>query len=83
VAIPCQQCDQPVHEHVVICPHCGGTTGVPDDPLALAEIEILDELERKTPTVPLPLLLTSNILAVPDTPATPELPRAVAHIRRR
>jgi hypothetical protein len=37
VAIPCAACGQPVHDRAVKCPHCGDLTGVPVDPLAVAE----------------------------------------------
>ncbi|MEO8552379.1 MAG: hypothetical protein ABI678_20520, partial [Kofleriaceae bacterium] len=28
MAIPCEKCSEPVHEQIVICPHCGEPTGV-------------------------------------------------------
>jgi hypothetical protein len=37
VPIPCAACAKPVHEHAVVCPHCGGATGVAADPRLTAE----------------------------------------------
>jgi hypothetical protein len=37
VPIPCGACSQPVHEHAVKCPHCGGATGVVANPKWTAE----------------------------------------------
>ena len=54
-----------------------GPMGRPDDPIALAEIAMLTEHEVKVAVTPLPLLLDSKKLAVPDIAAKPELPRAV------
>ena len=49
MAIPCAACGKPVHEHAVKCPHCGDLTGVPVDPLALAEADATLELPREQP----------------------------------
>ena len=52
MARPCDACDQPVHDHVVICPHCGRPTGVAPDPkLTVAEASALIATERK-PSLP-------------------------------
>jgi hypothetical protein len=32
MAIPCGACEQPVHDHAVICPHCGKPSGIAPDP---------------------------------------------------
>jgi hypothetical protein len=80
VAIPCAQCGQPVHERVVVCPHCAGETGVDADPVAAAEISMLLDQDDKHEPVPLPLLLNQPKLALPDEPAG--LPRAIARKRR-
>jgi len=37
VAIPCGACSKPVHEHAVLCPHCGEHTGVNADARLTAE----------------------------------------------
>jgi hypothetical protein len=37
-----------VNELVVECPHCGEPSGVPPDPVAAAEIELLPELPPRT-----------------------------------
>jgi len=44
MAIPCESCGSPVHEQVVVCPHCANDTGVPADPIATSEISLLPEL---------------------------------------
>jgi hypothetical protein len=44
MAIPCESCGKPVHETAVDCPHCGDPTGVPVDPIAEHEIELMDEV---------------------------------------
>jgi len=49
MAIPCDACGEPVHEQVVVCPHCAGPTGVPIDPIAKATIETLPALEPPPP----------------------------------
>jgi hypothetical protein len=41
VAIPSEACGEPVHEQSVKCPHCGGPTGVPVDPIAKTAIETM------------------------------------------
>ncbi|CAN5604655.1 hypothetical protein BH11MYX1_BH11MYX1_08040 [soil metagenome] len=40
MAIACETCTQPVHEDVVVCPHCGGPSGATPDltPLEAAEL---------------------------------------------
>jgi hypothetical protein len=49
MAIPCEVCGKPVHEQVVVCPHCGNDTGVPADPIAELEIAALPELAAAEP----------------------------------
>jgi hypothetical protein len=44
VAIPCDVCGLPVHEQIVVCPHCGEHTGVPVDPNAERAIQAMPEL---------------------------------------
>ncbi|MEO6776611.1 MAG: hypothetical protein ABI467_26950 [Kofleriaceae bacterium] len=80
MAIPCEQCGQPVHERAVVCPHCAGESGVGADPIAVAEISILYDLEHKPEPIPLPLLVKRPKVARPTTPAG--LPRAIARKRR-
>jgi hypothetical protein len=50
MAIPCASCGNPVHEQVVVCPHCAYDTGVPADPIAETEIATLPELPAPEPT---------------------------------
>jgi hypothetical protein len=85
VAIPCEHCDQPVHEQTVICPHCGQPSGAPRDPIALAEISVLLELEAEPEPAPLPYLLASKALPSTETETEPstELPRAIARRHTR
>ena len=56
MAVACESCGQPVHETAVDCPHCGELTGVPVDPIAETEIELLPELGDKPKENPIPLL---------------------------
>jgi hypothetical protein len=83
VAISCEHCDQPVHEQTVICPHCGGPSGVPRDPIALAEISVMLELEDEPEPAPLPYLLESKALPPIEAEPSTELPRAIARRRTR
>ena len=80
VAIPCAQCDKPVHERAVICPHCAGHTGVDVDPIAAAEVSLIAEHHDKPREVPLPLILKQTKVARPDEPAG--LPKAIVHKRK-
>ncbi len=95
MAIACDQCQRPVHEQTVVCPHCGGPSGVPRDPIALAEVSVMLELEGVPEPVPLPYLLSNQELddELPEpgppkprkpseTPST-NLPRAIARRRSR
>jgi hypothetical protein len=57
MALPCQACGKPVHETAVDCPHCGDATGVPVDPIAEHEIDVLEKFPVPLPdTRPNPLL---------------------------
>ena len=60
MAIPCEKCHEPVHEQVVICPHCGEPSGVPLDPIAVAAIELLKAADPKPEPLPLPLMVRSS-----------------------
>ena len=75
MAIPCGQCNKPVHERAVVCPHCAGETGVDADPVAVAEISMLLDHEAKPANVPLPLILKQSKVARPDEPTG--LPRTI------
>ena len=81
--ISCEHCDQPVHEQTVICPHCGDPSGVPRDPIALAEISVMIELEDEPEPAPLPYLLESKALPSSEAEPSTELPRAIARRRTR
>jgi hypothetical protein len=84
VPISCEHCHLPVHEQTVICPHCGDPSGVPRDPIALAEISVLLELEDEPEPAPLPYLLESKALPqIEIAEASTELPRAIARRRTR
>jgi hypothetical protein len=81
VAIPCEKCGQPVHEQVVICPHCGDASGVPTDPIAVAEIEVMSPQEEHGPS---PLTWILQPLPSPATAkAQTKLPKATARRRTR
>jgi hypothetical protein len=68
-----------VNEHVVVCPHCGELSGVPTDPIAVAEISVMSPLEEPEPA-PLPFLLENK--ALPPVEEEAEFPRAIARRRR-
>jgi hypothetical protein len=75
VAIPCEKCREPVHEQIVICPHCGEPTGVPTDPIAIATIELLLASEAKPEPLPLPLMVRRSRPG--KVVAAGELPKAI------
>ncbi len=82
MAIPCEKCSKPVHEQVVVCPHCGELSGVPSDPIAEAEISVMTEIDGEPEPPPLPLMLQQP--ARPPRPDRPtRLPRAIARRRTR
>jgi hypothetical protein len=58
MALPCEACGKPVHETAVDCPHCGESTGVPADPIAEHEIDVMEKFPLPLPdTTPNPLLV--------------------------
>jgi len=83
VPIPCAECRKPVHEQSVICPHCGELTGIPQDPIALAEISVMTELDLDPEPAPLPYLLETKALPPIEEEPSTELPRAIARRRTR
>jgi len=92
MAIPCESCGNPVHEQVVVCPHCAYDTGVPADPIAETEIATLPELPAREPTqeqVALDphragrLLNAALALVVDDDADDGPLPRAIAREKPR
>jgi hypothetical protein len=58
VAIACEACGNKVHEQSVVCPHCGGHTGVTADPRAVAAIARAKPLVPRAVPDPLPVLAT-------------------------
>src|SRR5215468_3167252 len=68
MAIPCGVCDEPVHEHTVICPHCGKPTGVaPDRTLSTAEVgAILATDPDADPAPPATLSAFTNVDALSE-----------------
>jgi hypothetical protein len=96
VAIPCDACGQPVHEQAVRCPHCGDYTGVPVDPVAAAEVELIPAVLARPRADELPLdgvasalvdvvshaIGAAAELVKPDRPDDDPLPRATARHRR-
>jgi hypothetical protein len=70
-----------VHEQVVICPHCAGPTGVPADPIAQAEIEVMRPVDEHQPS-PLTLILQPLPAPLAAKPSS-RLPRAIARRRSR
>jgi hypothetical protein len=77
MAIPCEACGRPVNEEVVVCPHCGGPTGVPVDPVAEHQvISTLPPIARRRAAEPLPF---DKVLPADPT----DLPRAIARRRKR
>jgi hypothetical protein len=57
MALPCEACGKPVHEMAVDCPHCGEPTGVPVDPIAEHEIDVMEKFPLPLPdATPNPLL---------------------------
>jgi len=114
MALPCGVCEQPVHDHAVICPHCGEPTGIaPDSKLSTAEVSALLATDPDATIVPAvdPARIAADFLPVSpfgagaavaigaaavvgaavgavvdtlrDARDKPELPTAIAHIRRR
>jgi hypothetical protein len=83
VAIPCEKCREPVHEQVVICPHCGQPTGVPTDPIAVATIEILIASDAKPEPLPLPLMVRRSQPPKAERVAADGLPKAILRKRTR
>ena len=77
MAIPCEKCREPVHEQIVICPHCGEPTGVPTDPIAVATIELLLESEAKPEPLPLPLMVRRSRPPKAERVAAEGLPKAI------
>ena len=98
VPIPCNECGKPVHEHAVKCPHCGGFTGTPADPVAVAEAEGAIALADDPIDQHMPLearfaaaiadAVTNAIdaaseLVKSDSPADERLPRATVRRSKR
>ena len=69
-----------MNEHVVVCPHCGDLTGVPTDPIAIAEISVMAPIDAEPEPPPLPFLLEDKQL--PPVEDEAEFPRAIARRRR-
>lgn len=98
VAIPCNECGKPRHEQAVKCPHCGGFTGTPADPVAVAEAQgtmalAHDPIDPHLPpearfAAAIADAVTSAIdvaseLVKPDAPDDERLPRATVRRSKR
>jgi hypothetical protein len=88
MAIACEACGEPVHEQVVVCPHCGERSGVAADVLATQQSLALLATDARPPVDSAIEALVGALGTAVDSAldwldgdGESELPRAIARER--